>query len=234
MNILALDTCFGACSAAAGRPGSDLACEFELRQTGHAEALLPMVEQVMARAQLPFSDLDRIAVTVGPGSFTGMRIGIAAARALSLATGAPVTGVPTLMVMAATARRDHALSGNRGKLPAHMLVAVDARKGQVYAQLFGGSSQGVHTAEVLDPADAARLIPEGPVVLTGSGAALVAAQLERVRTDVTVIFPGLQPDAACLAALAVDMAADHMPVRPLYLRPPDAKPQVGTSIPRVT
>jgi tRNA threonylcarbamoyladenosine biosynthesis protein TsaB len=238
MNLLALDTCFGACSVAVESRDRGVMHEFELRQTGHAEALIPMVERVMARAQLAFSDLDRIAVTTGPGSFTGMRIGIAAARALSLATGAPVMGFSTLDVMAQTARSNNVACAAGTPLPARILVAVDARKDQVYAQLFGGE-YSESTAQVLSPEEAAKLIPEGPVALVGSGAAMVAAHVEAHRNDVHMFYPDLQPSALCLVMMASQTAAGTAPfkstdIRPLYLRPPDAKPQHGKSLPRLT
>ena len=238
MNILALDTCFGACSVAVTGRDRGATHEFELRQTGHAEALIPMVERVMTRAQLAFSDLERIAVTTGPGSFTGMRIGIAAARALSLATGAPVVGFSTLEVMAQTARSSYATSEAGSPLPAHILVAVDARKDQVYAQLFGGEHSD-SSAQVLSPEEAAKLIPEGAVALVGTGAALVAPHVEAHRSDVHMLYPDLQPAALCLVMMASQAAASTVPfksseIRPLYLRPPDAKPQHGKSLPRLT
>lgn len=238
MNILALDTCFGACSVAAGcldsAVGLPLGHEFELRQTGHAEALMPMVERVMVRSGFSFVDIDRIAVTTGPGSFTGMRIGIAAARALSLATGAPVIGLPTLKVMAETARRLQALSEPDLPLPPVLMIAVDARKEQVYAQMFGAGFDTHAAAAVLSPADAASLVPAGAVAVAGSGATLLAQHIDRSRTDAIFLFPELQPNAACLLSLAYDAPANESPVRPLYLRPPDAKPQDGKMIPRMS
>lgn len=234
MNILALDTCFGACSVAAGRRGQEFSCEFELRQTGHAEALVPMIERVMALAHLSFSDLDRVAVTTGPGSFTGMRIGIAVARALSLATGVPVAGMPTLDVMAETARHRHALKGDGPAWPEHVLVAVDARKDQVYVQVFGPNQAATPSAQLLSPQDAACLLPEGQVVMVGSGAHLVAAHLNVNRSGVQTLYPDLQPSALCLALMACEAQLCGTRVRPLYLRPPDAKPQDGKSIPRLS
>jgi tRNA threonylcarbamoyladenosine biosynthesis protein TsaB len=238
MNILALDTCFGACSVAVKNRDREAVHEFEVRQTGHAEALMPMVERVMSRTQLAFSDLERIAVTTGPGSFTGMRIGVSAARALSLATGAPVVGFSSLEVMAQTARSNFIASGSGAAFPVRILVAVDARKDQVYAQLFGGEDLESQ-AQVLSPDEAAKLIPDGPVALVGSGAAMVAAHVNAHRSDVEMHFPSLQPDALCLVIMASQLVLGTPPfkptdIRPLYLRPPDAKPQDGKSLPRLT
>ncbi len=229
MNILALDTCFGACSVAASSLTGATASEFELRQTGHAEALMPMVERVMAKARMRFSELERIAVTTGPGSFTGMRIGISAARALALVTGAPAVGVPTLEAMARAARR---LSDENAPTSEALLVAIDARKEQVYAQLFRNGVP-VGNAEVLTPQQAAALVPSGPVILAGSGAHL-AANFVKNPELAQVLYPNLQATAVDVLALAVQMTPAATAIRPLYLRPPDAKPQDGKSISRLT
>ncbi len=139
MNILAFDTCFDACSACVARTGDGvvevLASALERFETGHAERLVPMIDEVMARAGVAFADIDRLAVTVGPGTFTGTRIGIAAARGLALATGIPVVGASSLAVMAEVAARE---LGPR-KAGEDLLVAVDARRGEVYVQLFGAN-----------------------------------------------------------------------------------------------
>src|SRR5438876_4695058 len=104
MNVLAFDTCLGAVSVAVRWQGARdewLSCDrFELREGGHAERLMPMIAEVMQEAGLAFSDIERIAVTVGPGSFTGVRVGVAAARALALASGITAVGATSLAVMA--------------------------------------------------------------------------------------------------------------------------------------
>src|SRR5512145_626858 len=104
MNVLAFDTCFGAVSVAVrGQCASGewrLREVYEERATGHAERLFPMMAEVMDGAGLAFSALDRIAVTLGPGTFTGVRVGISAARALALALGKPVVGITSLAAMA--------------------------------------------------------------------------------------------------------------------------------------
>src|SRR5262245_44701860 len=136
MNILAFDTCFDACSVcvAQRREGGiiELASARERFETGHAERLVPMIGEVMEKAGLEFSDLARIAVTVGPGTFTGTRIGVAAARALALSTGLGVVGVSSLAVMADIAADEIGVRPTGEDLT----VAVDARRGEVYVQLF--------------------------------------------------------------------------------------------------
>ena len=127
MNVLAFDTCFSAVSVAVrwqGAGGERLLREaYEERSAGHAERLFPMIAEVMDGAGLPFAAIDRIAVTLGPGTFTGVRVGISAARALALALGKPVVGITSLAAMACRAEE---LLGERlgGR---QLVVAVDAQ-----------------------------------------------------------------------------------------------------------
>lgn len=185
---------------------------------------MPMIADVMARAGLEFADLDRIAVTHGPGTFTGTRIGIAAARALHLATGAALVSASSLAVMAQQASR--ALVDQRA-----ILVAVDARREQIYAQLFKADGSAVGVPQVSTIGEAASLGGMGPVLVAGSGASAVAADARACGRDAIATLPDLQPDAVDLAALASGLEPVTQPLRPLYLRPPDAKPQDGKSLP---
>lgn len=233
MNILAFDTCFGACSAAAGvgigAPGERIEAAFELRETGHAEALMPMIDAVMRRAGLAFADLDRIAVTHGPGTFTGTRIGIAAARALALATRADVVTTSSLWVMARSAA-DRLGSASD---PSPIAVAMDARRDSVYLQVFDGTaSDAVGEPRLATIAVAAASLVD-PVRLVGSGAELVASALHAARRVASVDLIDLKPHAATLARMARHMVPGARPL-PLYLRPPDAKPQLDQVIQRAT
>lgn len=220
--ILAFDTTMQACSAALWRDGTVLAHRFEARRRGHAEALLPMIEDVRGEAGVGWHDIDVIAVTVGPGTFTGVRIGLASARGLALVTGAAVVGVTSLEALAAEAV---AAGTKEGRLT----VCVDARRGQVYVQTFAVSAAGdvraVDHPAACDPADAGhRVGPGGRVV--GSGAGLVEAALAAIPENVVFDPAPLQPDGRTIAGLVArrDGLADagSHPV-PLYLRPPDAK-----------
>src|SRR5205807_6797720 len=137
MRVLALDTALDACAAAVlDTEGRDLlASETQPMSRGHAEALMPMVARVMDAARLEFSDIDRIAVTVGPGSFTGVRVGIAAARGIALAAGKPAIGLTTLAAFTAP----HVAAGFAGTV----VPVIDARHGQVYMQVFGPGGRAV-------------------------------------------------------------------------------------------
>ena len=225
MQILALDTCFDGCSVCVAERQGDvvsvLSQRFERFETGHAERLVPMIGEAMHEARLNFDHIQRVAVTVGPGTFTGTRIGIAAARSLALATGADTVGVSSLAVMADVARREV------GAVP--FTVLVDARRGEVYMQSFGpgGGIDAAAPPALLSLAEAGQLGEGGESLLVGSGAAAAAAGYK-----VRVMLPDLLPDAVALAHIAAKLPASELPVVPLYLRPPDAKPQDGKAVAR--
>lgn len=225
MNILAFDTCFDACSAAAGRGlrtlTPSIATAFEPMAIGHAERLMPMIESVMRSSGLAYSDLDRIAVTVGPGTFTGTRISVAAARALSLATGVAIVPISSLMLMA----MNPAVSCGECRT---LVIATDARRGEVYLQSFDSHSlRALSPAVAVALADIAGKIGAGPVVIAGSGASIVIDAARNAGIEATAMMPDLLPDAFDMLFAAADwpVAAN---VEPLYLRPPDAKPPLST------
>lgn len=202
--ILAVDTTFGACSAAVLEAGRVLARRCEVMQRGHAEALAPMVEAVMAEAGLAFADVSRLAVTTGPGSFTGQRVGLAFMRGLRVALGKPLIGVTSLAAMAAEAK---AQTGCDVAAAVH-----DAKRGEVYLETTAG-----HAAAVMGVADAQTILAGfSSLALAGTGAALMALP----HATVTSI---LAPDAVWVARLAGTAPDTGAAPRPLYLRPPDAK-----------
>src|SRR5271169_5212167 len=126
MKTLAVDTALGACSVAITSDGATLAHHWVPMPRGHAEALAPMVEQAMAESGLAFADLDRLAVTTGPGTFTGQRVGLAFMRGLRLALDRPLVGITTLAAMAAAVEQKSRL----------VAVIHDARRGEAYGALF--------------------------------------------------------------------------------------------------
>jgi tRNA threonylcarbamoyladenosine biosynthesis protein TsaB len=231
MNVLAFDTCLGAVSVAVrwGSVGGQslLRGRFEAREGGHAERLMPMVAETLDEAGLAFADLDRIAVTVGPGTFTGVRVGVAAARGLALASGLPVVATTSLAVMAHQAVQ---LLEKSDADP--IAVAVDARRGMVYFQLFGqpagGTMQGPY---LLEAADVAAIVGARPVVVVGSGAQAAAQAIIQAGGQAQTRLTDLDPDARALALMAESLEPVH-PLRPLYLRAPDAKPQADKSLTR--
>jgi tRNA threonylcarbamoyladenosine biosynthesis protein TsaB len=228
MNVLAFDTCMAACSVALIRAGEGrVYCRFAPMERGHSESLFPMLKAVMDEAELEFADLTRIAVTRGPGTFTGVRAGIAAARGLALGLGVPVVSATSLEVMALGALAElGAAECGRG-----FLIAHDARRGELYLQLFDAQANALTEPTLGSAGDAAQLAAASSLV-AGSGAALVAAQAERAGVGVRAVLAGLLPDAAQLARLAIRRAPSASPVSPLYLRPPDAKPQMDKHLAR--
>jgi len=225
VRILAFDTVLDACSAAVW-DGTVVAAAREMRRAGHAEALVPMIEHVMAEAGCSYADLDVVAVTRGPGSFTGLRVGLAAARAIALAAARPALGLTALEVVAA-ATRGHVRPGEP------ILVSLDARRGAIYAQAFvleGEDVRATSEARRIEPDEAAGLLPRrgavGGGVVVGDAAALVAAAF--VDGGFTVGPSPALPDAAVLAALAATRIGrlgmpNGEPPTPLYLRPPGAR-----------
>lgn len=229
MNVLAFDTCLGAVSAAvrwqSGRDEWLVREVYEARTRGQAERLMPMIAEVMEGAGLAYPAIERIAVTAGPGSFTGVRVGVAAARGLALATGKPVVAMTSLAVMA---HRAVALQG--AARPARRLaVAVEAPRGMVFLQLFAADTSELSAAVLLSPDEAARAIGAGGALVVGSAARAVAALVED--GQVQAAMPDLQPHARVLAMLAPNLAPVS-PLEPIYLRAPDAKPQGDKSLPR--
>jgi tRNA threonylcarbamoyladenosine biosynthesis protein TsaB len=222
MNILALDTSMGACSAAvlcAADGTRRLHARQVEMQRGHAEALMPMIDEVLAEAGVSTRDLDLIAATVGPGSFTGVRIAIAAARGLALVTQAKLFGMDSLTVMARAALMD-------GLAPAgSFAVAVDARRGMLYFGVYDEHVRKLDGPKLIAPDDAVTLLPLALRVAVGSGAPLLAEAAVAGGKQLEPALVALQPSAAALAEIALESDETTALLRPLYLRPPDAKPQ---------
>ncbi len=176
-----------------------------------------MIETVMAEAGLDFKSLDRIAVTYGPGTFTGTRICVSAARALALATGAQFVALSSLRLMAMSAR----IPAARTK---RIAIATDARRSEVYFEVFDRHTmQTVVDAQCAAIPAAAKLLGSGPIVIAGSGAEHLAAEANRQGIDATAILPDLLPDALDMLFPACELPLTAT-VKPLYLRAPDAKP----------
>jgi tRNA threonylcarbamoyl adenosine modification protein YeaZ len=224
MRVLAIDTALGACASAVldSQRGVVLASESLDMQRGHAEAVMPLIARVMDAARCEFSDLDRIAVTVGPGSFTGLRVGISAARGLALAAGKPAVGLSTLSTLAAphvAARSDHTI-----------IAAVDARNDYVYFHVFAPNGATIVSPRLDRVRSAVRAVPIGPTVITGSAANLVAMHWPS-GSPTPRVEARAAPDIGWVARLGAAAQEDGAPPKPLYLRNPDARPQEGARLP---
>lgn len=220
MILLAIDTALENCSVGLSIDGT-LVLRQQTIGRGHAEVLMPEIAGLFAEAGVSPRDLDRIAVSVGPGSFTGLRVGIAAARGLALVGRRPVVGVSTLQAHAvsAVALRDRAAPLRP------ILCMLPARGEEVYGQLFSAD------ADPLEPAMAApaaaffeRAAREG-LDLAGAGATLAGE-------GVHPLHRLSAPDLAAVIALGLRLDPDANPPRPLYVRPPDAQPQTHARIAR--
>jgi tRNA threonylcarbamoyl adenosine modification protein YeaZ len=225
LRVLAIDTALEACSAAVldtgGADGLTIRSLPMVR--GHAEALMPLIATVMSEAGVEFHELDRIAVTVGPGSFTGLRVGVAAARAIALASGKPAVGLTTLAAFAAPFFE----ADGGGAL----MSVIDARHDRVYMQLFGPGGRSLVAPRIATVNIATHAALSGPTRIVGNAARLIAEA-----------WPGDEPAPAVNAMRAPGIewvarlgAASHdltAPVRPLYLSDADAHPQEAGILPR--
>lgn len=227
MKVLAIDTACSACSVAVVVDGVVLGSRSEVMARGHAEALMPMVLEVMAEAKAAFSDFDLVAVTIGPGSFTGLRTGLAAARGIGLAQGISVAGVTTLEAVAAAAARDAAKPGSG--LP--IVVALETRRADLYIQRFDAGLMPETDALALPPEQGRVYLPANGVLLAGDGAErlLDGAALALCAT-VHIIGAARIPDIADVAAIAVARARHPLPARPLYVHPPAVRRPASASV----
>ncbi len=227
MRVLAIDTALEACAAAVLDTGQTAAGahEFEPMLRGHAEALMPMIARVIGRAAITMADLDRVAVTVGPGSFTGLRVGIAAARGIGLAAGKPVVGLTTLAAFAAP------LIAADDTRP--VVSAIDARHDHVYLQVFGPAGRTLVAPRLATLREAAqRAAASGAPRLAGTAARLVAAAWPAGERAPSAVDEQRAPDIAWVARLGAAAQDTGSPPKPLYLRAPDAQRQDAAQLPR--
>jgi len=217
MLILAIDTALDACSA--GVLDTDaatmIAQESEPMKRGHAEALMPLIARVVKQAGIAFADLDRIAVTTGPGSFTGLRVGLSAARGIALAANRPVVGLTTLTAYAAP------IVSRNGEQP--VISAIDARHDHVYFQAVSGDGSPLILPRVAPIEQALEASRFGAPHLVGNAARLLAERWPADAPPPFAVDAQPAPDIAWVAWLGAAVSPDAAPARPYYLRAPDAK-----------
>lgn len=212
MLTLAFDTSMGACSAAVFNAAESklLAEAFEPMERGHAERLAQMIAEVMEAAGVAFAQLGRVVVTTGPGTFTGLRIGLAMARGFGVSLSIPVTGINSLAAIAANETGQNAVA-----------VAVEARNGEIYFAHYGSGGEEIIAPCLTMPQEAASMLPPSPVVVLGTGA-------QHLLPEHTVHVRGNAGDVPRSSQFVKTAAlldpALHRP-EPLYLRQPDIKPQ---------
>ena len=230
MQILALDTSSAACSAAVCIDGVIRARQFEIIGRGHAERLMPMIAEVMDAAESKFAALNLLATTVGPGTFTGLRVGLATARGLALAGGLPVAGITTFEAVAHDIWLTAELGVPSSEVPvSRLIVALDARRGEIYVQAFHAGLEPAGPPRTGPAEIIATNWPAGVWYLAGNGSDTLAAALKRRGIKVERgPRPGL-PDAAAVADLCVrrygrgGRPLPTQPPSPMYLRPPGAR-----------
>jgi tRNA threonylcarbamoyladenosine biosynthesis protein TsaB len=226
MRVLAIDTALAGCSAAVldTDRGGIVASETVTMARGHAEAIMPLIARVMDLADIEFAGLDRVAVTTGPGSFTGLRVGISAARGIALAAGKPAIGLSTLAGFAAPliAADDST----------HVVAAIDARHDHVYLQVFGTGGRTLVAPRIATLRDALRAALTGPARVVGSAADSLAAAWPKAADQPLLVEQRGAPDIGWIARLGAAAVDGYGPPRPLYLRAPDAQPQDAARLPR--
>lgn len=225
MRILAIDTALPAVSACVFELGAahPLSEERVEMTRGHAEALMPMIERVVLATRGGFAGLDRVAVTNGPGSFTGIRIGLAAARAIAIACDIPAVGVSTLRAFAAPLVLAHAQSP--------ILVCIDARHGRVYAQQFGATGSPLTQPELISLEEAVTIAAAGACRLTGDGAPAVVAEALAQGVSMEASGETIAPPIKCVAMLGMLAEPGDGRPRPFYLKAVDARPMSVAAAP---
>ncbi len=217
MLILAIDTALDACAAAVldTESGRLIAQESESMKRGHAEALMPMIARVIKASGIGFSGLDRIAVTTGPGSFTGLRVGLSAARGIALAANKPVVGLTTLSAYAAP------VVSQNGEQP--VMSAIDARHDHVYFQVVSGDGSSLIRPRLAPIEEALGASRFGALHLIGNAAGILAGRWPADAPPPFSVDAQPAPDITWVAWLGAAVNPDTAPARPFYLRAPDAK-----------
>lgn len=217
--ILAFDTTLGACSVALQVDGEIVSSKKEVRARGHVERLLPMVDEIMDDAGVKLDDIEYIAVTVGPGTFAGVRIGLSAAKGMALALDIPVIAVTSLEAIAFGYFRSNPDTKTAN-------VCIDARRGEFYMQSFEQDMTALNDAAAVPLSDIESYKFAGGGAI-GSGSKLIGKEsLEEYNS----------PNAENIALYAASKTsgagnADH--IKPLYLRAPDAKPPSASLVPEI-
>ena len=218
MLILAIDTALDACAAGIldTEAGKLIARESQAMKRGHAEALMPLIARVMKESGVAFAALDRIAVTTGPGSFTGLRVGLSAARGIALAANKPAVGVTTLTAYAAP------VVSESGEQP--VISAIDARHDHVYFQVVSGNGSSLIWPRVAPIEEALAASRFGAPHLVGNAAGILADRWPADAPPPFKVDAQPAPDIAWVGWLGAAVSPDTAPARPYYLRAPDAKP----------
>jgi len=228
-NLLAVDTALSSCSVAVSQSGSIVAVRRQEMVRGQSEALLPMVKAVLTDAGIDWADLDVLAVTVGPGAFTGLRIGLSAVRGLGLSLNLPMIGVTTMETIARATTTEE-------RSTVMIMVVVESRREDLFVQCFDQNLNEISDIQACLPENLASLVKMQSVLLCGDATERAAAALIKCGVRVDISPSAKLPNADCVALIAYEkwhrdkdkINADSNPPSPIYVRPPDAiKPHLG-------
>lgn len=232
MKILAFDTTMQACSASLNDTDKEAGQHsvYEALERGHAEAIVPMIESVMSVGECTYQELDCIAVTLGPGAFTGVRVGVATARGLGLSLDVDVYGLSSLHVMAAgvKARADDDFLSEFDRI----VIAADARRGEIYVQSFDLRCTPLCEPEAIVPEQISDYTGADKTFIAGNAGPLLEDVIPDGENQIVFGYSDLLPDAQNMGHLVISGSGLKDSLSPLYLRAPDAKPQSGKQIAR--
>ena len=217
MMVLAFDTATSSCAIVLWQDGEILAKAQETLERGHAEILVPMIEGVLAQASLDYQNLDLIAVTIGPGAFTGIRIGLATARSLALASNLPLIGVTNFEALV------HGTPALE-RAGAKILVVLETKRADFYACLFDENLAPVGTSKAVDVAGVLKMAGSGPLLLVGDAVERALPIFAEAKIEIKRSSGDPHVDPAILAELAAKVYSadgEMEPPLPLYLKPPD-------------
>jgi tRNA threonylcarbamoyladenosine biosynthesis protein TsaB len=223
MNLLGIDTAANLCAACV----YDTDAKHELGRSvrdigkGHAEVLMDVISEALGAASLTFAGIGAVAVAIGPGSFTGIRVGVSVARGLGLALKVPVAGVTTLEALAFEAREQFGAK--------RVLAAIDGGRDGIYSSVYDDFGKIDYAPAVLDLEIVVELASNVDIV-TGSGAARIAGAAKQ--KGLILGSTRATADVGAYARLAMAKGFSDEKPRPLYLRAPDAKPQTRFALPR--
>ena len=216
MKVLGIECATSACSAALLCDGEVIACEYEEMDRGHSQFLVPMIENVLENAGCKAIQLDAIVATVGPGTYTGVRVGLSTAQALAMATSKPLVGVTTFEVVALA----------QGPQYSKMLVVLETKRADVYAQLFDPSGQTIGAPAAMDENEIISEFSLENLVVAGDAGDRILSILNLAGIPARSTNGPIRPNAYWVAKLGATRFAVGIQndVQPLYLRPPDVGP----------
>jgi len=227
--ILGIDSAMNGCGAAiyfVNDPARNVSVTIPMER-GQAEALVPLVKDIVARAGIAFSDIDLIVTTRGPGTFTGLRVGLSAARSFALALDVPLLAVSTLEALA----RGY-LDSTEGDFTGAVAVIIESKRSDYYFQLFDAKGVALGTPEALSASEIIKEIEEYKGIIIGDAQARFADEIPLINLSGFNLAKeeGTQPDPLALARLGAEPCLDesYQDSSPLYLRGADvSQPKVG-------